>query len=130
MVVILKPDLKEEKIREVSQWLESFGVDVNVVRGSHMTIVGLIGDTAKIDMDMVRNNAYVEDVKRIQDPFKSVNRKFHPDDTVVQVGEHCIGGEQFQVIAGPCSVESREQITYVAQRVKAAGAHFLRGGRV
>lgn len=129
MIVILKQGVTEPKIEEISQWLESLGqVNVSVVRGSQTTILGLVGDTSVIDQDSVESNEWVETVKRVQEPYKNANRKFHPDDTIVEIGGHKIGGEHFQVIAGPCSVESSEQIMTVAQSVKSSGAHLLRGG--
>ena len=129
MIVILRQGVTEPKIEEISQWLESLGqVNVSVVRGSQTTILGLVGDTSVIDQDSVESNEWVETVKRVQEPYKNANRKFHPDDTIVEIGGHKIGGEHFQVIAGPCSVESSEQIMTVAQSVKSSGAHLLRGG--
>ena len=129
MIVILKQGVTEPKIEEISQWLESLGqVNISVVRGSQTTILGLVGDTSVIDQDSVESNEWVETVKRVQEPYKNANRKFHPDDTIVEIGGHKIGGEHFQVIAGPCSVESSEQIMTVAQSVKSSGAHLLRGG--
>lgn len=129
MIVILKQGVTEPKIEEISQWLESLGqVNVSVVRGSQTTILGLVGDTSVIDQDSVESNEWVETVTRVQEPYKNANRKFHPDDTIVEIGGHKIGGEHFQVIAGPCSVESSEQIMTVAQSVKSSGAHLLRGG--
>ncbi len=129
MIVILRQGVTEPKIEEISQWLESLGqVNVSVVRGSQTTILGLVGDTSVIDQDSVESNEWVETVTRVQEPYKNANRKFHPDDTIVEIGGHKIGGEHFQVIAGPCSVESSEQIMTVAQSVKSSGAHLLRGG--
>ena len=96
--------------------------------GSQQTIVGLVGDTSKVDMDVIRAMDIVEDVKRIQEPFKNANRKFHPEDTVIEVGGARIGGGNFCVMAGPCSVESEEQIVAVAKAVKQSGAQVLRGG--
>lgn len=129
MIVILKQGVTEDKIEELSQWLESLGdLSVSVVRGSQTTILGLVGDTSAVDKDSVESNAFVEVVKRVQEPYKNANRKFHPDDTIVEINGHKIGGEHFQVIAGPCSVESEQQILTVAQSVKAAGANLLRGG--
>lgn len=129
MIIILKQGTQEPQVKEISDWLESSAaVNVNVIRGSLTTILGLVGDTSSVDIDTIRSNDVVEEVKRVQEPYKCANRKFHPDDTIIDVGGPKIGGDYFQVIAGPCSVESEEQIIEVAQAVKAAGARMLRGG--
>jgi len=107
---------------------KSFGFDVHISHGSTHTILGLIGDTGKLDIDQIKMFECVDDVKRIQEPFKNANRKFHPLDTVVKVKDAVIGGGGMTVIAGPCSVESEEQIITVARSVKASGAKLLRGG--
>ena len=103
-------------------------MDAHISVGAHQTIVGLVGDTSKVDINVIRALDIVEDVKRIQEPFKNANRKFHPEDTVIEAGGVKIGGGHFAVMAGPCSVESEEQICAVAQAVKASGATILRGG--
>ncbi len=128
MVIILKQNQEKAKVDELIHWLEKFQVQVNVVNGSHTTILGLIGDTSKIDIENVAAKDVVESVKRVQEPYKNANRKFHPDDTIIDVKGRKIGEGYMNVIAGPCSVESEEQICEIARRVKAAGASFLRGG--
>lgn len=129
MIAVLKSGVTEEKRQMLVDWLQNQGVGVHISVGESHTVLGLIGNTSKVDMDLLRSLDIVEQVTRVQDPFKAVNRKFHPDDTVVQVCENAaIGGGHFSVIAGPCSVECESQIVEVARRVKAAGAHFLRGG--
>lgn len=131
MVAVLRPDTPKEKIEHLIQWLEGKNLGVHVSQGEYQCVLGLIGDTAQIDIDMLRSLDIVESVAQVSDPFKACNRKFHPDDTVVTVmGEEgpSIGGGHFALIAGPCSVETKEQITFVAEEVKAAGATFLRGG--
>lgn len=128
MVVILKQDAPQQQVDELLQWFNGYGLKTNVVVGEHTTIVGLIGDTSVVNIDNVAANEIVETVKRVQEPYKNVNRKFHPDDSVIEVEGEKIGHGNFKVIAGPCSVESEEQIIEVAKRVKAAGAKFLRGG--
>ena len=130
MVVVLKNSASEKSIKDLIENIRSRGLDVNVSTGSQHTIIGLIGDTSKITPDDLQSIDIVESVKRISEPYKKANRKFHPDDTVVEVGDKKIkvGGGHFAVMAGPCSVESKEQITFVAQRVQAAGASILRGG--
>lgn len=128
MIIILKQNQEKAKVDELIHWLEKFQVQVNVVNGSHTTILGLIGDTSKIDIESVAAKDVVESVKRVQEPYKNANRKFHPDDTIIDVKGRKIGEGYMNVIAGPCSVESEEQICEIAKRVKAAGASFLRGG--
>ena len=128
MVVILKQDAPKQQVDELLQWFNSYGLKTNIVVGEHTTIAGLIGDTSVVNIDNVVANEIVETVKRVQEPYKNVNRKFHPDDSVIEVEGEKIGHGNFKVIAGPCSVESEEQIIEVAKRVKAAGAKFLRGG--
>jgi len=128
MIVMVKPGVKKNEVNGLIEWLKRFDVDVHVSEGEMHTILGLVGDTTQIDMNLIRALAIVEDVKRIQEPFKKANRKFHPDDTVVEVGDVKVGAGHFLFIAGPCSVESKEQITGVAADVKKYGAHMLRGG--
>ena len=128
MIVILKEKSGKEEINSLIGNLKSFGLDVHISEGSTHTILGLIGDTGKIDIDQIKILNFVEDVKRIQEPFKNANRKFHPLDTVIKVRDAAIGGGKLTVIAGPCSVESEEQIITVARSVKASGATLLRGG--
>lgn len=128
MVVILKQQAKKEDVSSFIAWIEQQGLDVHLVEGKSTTILGLIGDTSVIDEDTVRANDIVANVRRISEPFKAANRKFHPDDTVVDIGGRKIGGGNFQVIAGPCSVETRDQIKGVAGDVLASGAGLLRGG--
>ncbi len=129
MVIVMKPGVGQEAIQALVERLErEYEVTVGVTNGIGCSILGLVGDTAQIDMDKLSMNATVERVMRVQEPYKKANRKFHPEDSVVEVGGVPIGGGYFGVIAGPCSVESEEQIIGVAQGVKAAGASLLRGG--
>ena len=128
MIVILKPGTQQEEIRKLTQMIESKGVSINPVYGENLIILGLVGDTSKIDPTQIEANRNVERVMHVAEPFKKANRMFHPDDTVVHVGGEEIGGERIALIAGPCSVESEEQIVGVAESVKALGANFLRGG--
>ena len=128
MIVILKSNTASQSVQELVTNFKSFGLDVHISQGSTHTILGLIGDTGRLDMDQIRMFNCVEDVKRIQEPFKNANRKFHPLDTVIPVKDAAIGGGSLTVIAGPCSVESEEQIITVARSVKASGAKLLRGG--
>ena len=128
MVVILNPKTSKEEIKKLTGELEALGVTVNPVIGTEMSILGLVGDTTKIDSSYIEANPYVERVMKVQEPFKKANRLFHPENTVIDVNGHTIGGNKIAIIAGPCSVESKEQISLVANEVKKYGASFLRGG--
>jgi len=129
MIVILKPNVPEEKVKAFCAELQEMGLQINDSKGSHTHILGLIGDTKAVAESWLLANPLVESCRRVSEPYKKANRKFHPDDTVVELGGRVkIGGGHFAVMAGPCSVESEEQITFVAQRVQAAGASVLRGG--
>ena len=128
MIAVLKPHVTEQQIENLSAWLRSQGLDVHISRGSLHPVIGLVGDTTKIDKDLVESLDIVDSVKRISEPFKSANRKFHPDDTVIPVSNTTVGGKDFTIMAGPCSVESEEQVMAIAKAVKAAGATMLRGG--
>ena len=128
MIVVLKPNVKNEKRDELISWFKEMGLGVHVSVGKFQTILGLIGDTTKVDMDLIGSLDIVDAVKQITESFKCCNRKFHPDDTVVSVGDVKIGGGNFCMIAGPCSVENEDQIVTVAKAVKKAGADVLRGG--
>ena len=128
MIVVLKHGVTEENRNQLIGWLKNLGLDIHISKGDFQTVLGLIGDTGKVDMDLVASLDIVDSVKRVSEPFKCCNRKFHPEDMVVQVGNVRIGGGHFCMIAGPCSVESEEQIVSVAKSVQAAGAQMLRGG--
>ncbi len=128
MVVILKENPNKTQLDSLVKWLENKGIEIHPTVGVHQTILGLVGDTSAIDIDLLNALDIVEDVKRIQEPYKNANRKFHPTDSVVKVGNTQIGGGTLTLIAGPCSVESEEQICSVARSVKASGATILRGG--
>ena len=128
MIAVLKRETTPEQKAHLLTWLKSMNVDVHISDGEEFTVLGLIGDTSRVDMELLNSLEIVESVKRVSEPFKQANRKFHPNDTVVSVGDVKIGGGHFAMIAGPCSVESEEQIIEVASAVKAAGANILRGG--
>ena len=128
MIVVLKEHPNQRQLDNLKAWLTSMGLVIHESDGVNHQILGLVGDTSRLDIDLIQALDIVEDVKRIQEPYKNANRKFHPLDTVVSVGEARIGGGHFAVIAGPCSVESEEQIIGIAKAVKAAGASLLRGG--
>ncbi len=129
MIVILKDNPDQKQLDNLISWLRSMNLDIHRSEGSSTTILGLIGDTASVDIDLIKALDIVETVKRVQEPYKNANRKFHPEDTVVEITPDVkIGGGHFQVIAGPCSIESEEQVCAVAHDVRAAGAGLYRGG--
>jgi 3-deoxy-7-phosphoheptulonate synthase len=128
MIVIIKKDANEKSLENLISWLENQKLRVNVNRGVYQTVLGLIGDTHSLNAELVSAMDIVERVQRISEPYKNANRKFHADDTVVDISGYKIGGGHFQFIAGPCSVESEEQICGIAWHVKEAGANLLRGG--
>ena len=129
MIIALKKDIRKEEQDRLIAWLESYGVRTHISVGEYQTVVGLVGDTTRIDTDLISGLDIVQSVTRISEPFKKANRKFHPDDTVVQVTDQvAFGAGHFQLIAGPCSVESEEQVETIARAVKASGAGMLRGG--
>lgn len=128
MIIVLKENPEQKQLDNLISWLKSMNLDIHYSQGASKTIMGLIGDTSTVDTDLISALDIVETVKRIQEPYKNANRKFHPQDTVVEIGDVKIGGGNFQIIAGPCSVESDEQVCSIAQDVKAAGATLYRGG--
>lgn len=128
MIAVLKPNTTEEQKNSLISWLEQKNLEVHVSKGQDYTVLGLVGDTGSIDMDLLGSLDIVESVKRVTEPFKQCNRKFHPDDTVIDVNGVKIGGGSFCMIAGPCSVESENQIIEIAKAVKNSGAALLRGG--
>lgn len=128
MIAVLKKDTTDKQLADLTAWLESMNIKVHISKGEFTTIVGLVGDTSVVDKELLEGLDIVEAVKTISEPFKKANRKFHPDDTVIDVGGVKLGGGNFAVIAGPCSVETPAQIAEVAHDVKAAGAAILRGG--
>ena len=128
MIAVLKNGTTVAQREHLIQWLNRMGLEVHLSQGQEITILGLIGDTSRVDMELLSSLEIVESVKRVSEPFKQANRKFHPRDTIVEVGNVRIGGGYFAMIAGPCSVESEEQIIEVARAVKASGAQILRGG--
>ncbi len=128
MIIIFKPEAQKEQIDRLCQLFEAQGLSIHQSSGEHTQLIGLVGDTSAVDIDLVRANACVAEVKRVSEPYKKANRKFHPDNSVVYSGGVPVGGGHFAVMAGPCSVESEEQICILANQVKKDGAQFLRGG--
>ena len=129
MIIALRKDIRKEEQERLIAWLESYGVRTHISEGEFQTVIGLVGDTTRIDTDLISGLDIVQSVTRISEPFKKANRKFHPDDTVVQVTDKvAFGGGHFQLIAGPCSVETEDQVETIARAVKESGAGMLRGG--
>ncbi|QUA52833.1 3-deoxy-7-phosphoheptulonate synthase [Aristaeella lactis] len=129
MIIALKKDVRKEEKEHLIEWLESYGVRTHISEGEFQTVIGLVGDTTRIDTDLISGLDIVQSVTRISEPFKKANRKFHPDDTVVRVTDQvAFGGGHFQIIAGPCSVETEDQVETIAKAVQASGAGMLRGG--
>ena len=128
MIAVLKEGTTQAQMDHLVSWLKQMNLDVHISKGAEVTILGLIGDTSRVDIDLLKSLDMVETVKRVSEPFKQANRKFHPRDTIVEIGNVRIGSGYFAMIAGPCSVESEEQIIEVAMAVKASGANILRGG--
>ena len=129
MILVLKKDTRQEEMNNLITWLESQNVRTHISNGEYKTVVGLVGDTSALDIDLISGLDIVESVTRITEPFKKANRKFHPDDSIIQIADGvAMGGGHFQFIAGPCSVESPEQVMCIADAVKKSGAHLLRGG--
>ena len=128
MIAVLKKGTTPEQKENLCNWFRDMGLGVHVSEGEYHTIIGLIGDTSVVDIGLLEGLSIIENVTRISDPFKKANRAFHDEDTVIQVMDKAVGGGAFQLIAGPCSVESREQLLGIAYQVKDAGAGMLRGG--
>lgn len=128
MVVILKPKTEEKEIKKLINNIKSLGVEVQVVNGTECNILGLVGDTSRVDPSKIEANKNVEKVMNVQEPFKKANRIFHPDNSIFNINGREIGGKKIALIAGPCSVETESQIVGIANEVKEVGAGFLRGG--
>ena len=128
MIVILKKNPDEKQLNNLMAWLKSLNIAIHPSEGATHLVLGLVGDTSVVDIDLLRALDIVEDVKRVQEPYKNANRKFHEEDSVIPVGNTQVGGGVFSVIAGPCSIESEEQVCLIAAAVKASGATMLRGG--
>ena len=128
MIAVLKHGTTPDQAAHLIDWLKRMDLDVHVSEGKEVTVLGLIGDTSRVDMDLLKSLDIVDTVKRVSEPFKQANRKFHPNDTIIQIGDVRVGGGYFAMIAGPCSVESESQIIEVARAVKESGAQILRGG--
>jgi len=128
MILVLKSGITMEQVENVVNKMKKLELETHISRGKNLTILGLVGDTQKLDISTLESIEYVDKVLRVQEPFKRTNRMFHPENSTVKVGDQIIGGSQLAIIAGPCSVESEEQILEVANGVKQAGAQMLRGG--
>lgn len=128
MIIVLKQGIPQKEIEKIKRSIQMKGLQIDESRGAKKTVMGLVGDTSVIDGDQLKANEYVENVMRVSEPYKRASRSFHPQDTVVDIGDIKIGGKKIAVIAGPCSVESQEQIDGIAKAVKLSGASMLRGG--
>ena len=128
MIVVLKQNPNPEQVEGLVTWLEGKGITIHRSIGENQTVFGLVGDTSILDIGLISALDIVEDVKRVAEPYKEANRKFHPADTVIPVGNTQVGGGNLTLIAGPCSVESEEQMVAIAKAVKSSGATMLRGG--
>ncbi|MCD7808287.1 MAG: 3-deoxy-7-phosphoheptulonate synthase, partial [Erysipelotrichaceae bacterium] len=128
MIIVLKKRANEDDLQRVLNKVENQGVQAHVSKGENVTVVGLIGDTTKVDPEMMEVDEAVDKVMKVSEPYKLANRAFHPEDSIIDVGGVKVGGNHLALIAGPCSVESVEQVTEIAKAVKAAGANMLRGG--
>lgn len=128
MIIVMKTTASREDVKRVTEEVEELGLRVNVVDGAVQTVVGIIGDTTKVDAESIEVDPAVDKVMHVSEPYKLANRAFHPEDTVIDVKGVKIGGDNLAIIAGPCSVESKEQVIEIAKAAKAAGANLLRGG--
>ena len=128
MIIVLKPKTSKEDINRIEEMVKAKGAEPHVVVGKDVTIVGVIGDTTKIDIHMIEVDNVVDKVMKVTEPYKKANRAFHPEDSVIDVGGVKVGGNHLAIIAGPCSVESVEQVIEIAKAAKKAGANMLRGG--
>lgn len=128
MIIVMKPKTPIEKIEKIKRKMESLGCEIHESQGENFHLLGLVGDTSRIDPSQIQANRNVEKLIFVQEPYKKANRLFHPEETVVTIDDRQIGGRKFSVIAGPCSVESEDQIVSIAKEIKESGASFLRGG--
>ena len=128
MIAVLKRGTTDEQRNHLLNWLKNMNLEVHISEGEEFTILGLVGDTSRVDIELLSSLEIVESVKRVSEPFKQANRKFHPEDSVIDAAGVSVGGGHFVTIAGPCSVESHDQLVNIAEAVKASGANILRGG--
>ena len=128
MIIVLKENRDQKALDDLRDWLRSLNLEIHYSQGTSTTLIGLVGDTSELDLDVIKSLDIVQNAIRIQDPYKIANRKFHSEDTVVDVGGFKVGGGNFQIIAGPCSIESDIQLNAIARKVKEYGAAILRGG--
>ncbi len=128
MIIVLKPNPDPAQLQALRSWLAAQNLTVHDSLGVNNTVLGLVGDTTAVDSEMLRAMSIVQDVRRVQEPYKCANRKMHQKDTVIKVGNAVIGDGSFCIMAGPCSIESQDQISTIARAVKASGATLLRGG--
>ena len=129
MIIVLKRGVRQKDVTNlISELVDSYEVQIHPIEGSECTDLGLVGATSKITLEDTGTDERIHKVMRVKEPFKKANRAFHPENSIIRVGESSIGGDEFAIIAGPCSVESEDQITEIAKSVQSVGATFLRGG--
>ncbi|WP_027398315.1 3-deoxy-7-phosphoheptulonate synthase [Anaerovorax odorimutans] len=128
MIIVLKNGTPQEEINKIAGWLSRYNVEVNKIVGSNATVLGIVGDTSAVDTNSAYLSEHVEKIMKVQEPYKRVNRKMHPEDSIIDVGGVKIGGKNLIIMAGPCSVEGEDQIVEIAKNVKASGASIIRGG--
>jgi len=128
MIIVLRPEVTESEVKRIRDRMMALGCQVNEYQSQNYRILGLLGDTSRIDPGLISGNRNVDKIIHVNEPYKKANRLFHPEDTIIRVGDRTIGGKDLAIIAGPCSVEGEDQITSIAREVKKAGAGFLRGG--
>ena len=128
MIIVLKPQATREQTNSILSILEKDGFRHNYIEGANQTVIGIIGDTTKLDEDSFRTYDFIEDIKRVSEPYKLANRKMHPENSIYNIAGREVGEGTFNVIAGPCSIETEEQVIEIAKAVKKSGASFLRGG--
>lgn len=128
MIIVVKKNCEKNQYDNLVSWIKELGLGIHESVGEQSTVLGLIGDTSKVDVDLLSTLDIVEKIQKVSEPYKNANRKFNPNDTIIEVAGHKIGGDNFTFIAGPCSVESEAQIIGIAEEVKKAGCSFLRGG--
>lgn len=128
MIIVMKRNASANEVKEVMAHIKEVGLNPVIIEGTERDVIGVTGDTATVDIRTVRANKNIAEVLRVSEPYKLANRAFHPENTQIKVDNEIIGGKQLAIIAGPCSVESEEQIVNIAKRMKAAGANFIRGG--
>jgi len=128
MIVVMEKNYTSDDINQVVNYITNKNLGVNVSKGKHNCVIGILGDTSESDLERVKNLKCVWKILKVEEPYKKANRLFHPEDTIININDNKIGNKHLGIIAGPCAVESEEQIVDIARKVKKSGANFLRGG--